>query len=93
MEVEFKTLRELKQRLPEVLRDIKRLRLLADAERVIMKSQIRGACEVLVGEQEPSWWYTSRGIEESYRNLMYYEMRAKWLQAQVDKLKNTRSAC
>ena len=87
MEVGFRTLRELKQKLPEILRDIKRLNLLADAERVILKSQMRGACKVLVGDQEPSWWETSRSIEESYRNLMYYEMRAKWLQSQVDKLK------
>lgn len=87
MEVGFRTLREMKQRLPEILRDIKRLNLLADAERVIMKSQMHGASRVLVGDQNPSWWETNRAIEESYRNLMYYEMRAKWLQSQVDKLK------
>ena len=87
MGVGFKTLRELKQKLPEVLADIKRYNLLADAERVTLQSQIKGACRCLVGEQEWSWWETQQSIDESYKNLMLYEARAKWLQSQVDKLK------
>lgn len=87
MGVGFRTLRELKQKLPQALNDIKRLRLLADCERSILESQMEGACRCLVGEQDWSWWESDKSIQETYRNLKLYEMRANWLQSQVDKLK------
>ena len=69
MGVGFKTLRELKQKLPEVLADIKRYNLLADAERVMLDLQLKGACRCLVGERDWSWWESDKSIQETYRNL------------------------
>lgn len=87
MEVEFKTLQELKQKLPEVLHEIKTLRLLADAERVMLDAQIQSACRCLVGYTEWSWFESDEAIKETFANKMLHEMRAEWLQSQVDKLK------
>lgn len=86
MEVGFKTVRELKQKLPEVLADIKRLRLLADAESDMLQSQIDGACRCIVGYTDWSWWESDKAIQETYRNMLLHKIRAEWLQSQVNKL-------
>lgn len=87
MRVEFKTLRELKQKLPEALAEIKRLRLLAEAENAMLESQIENACRCITGYTDWTWWATDKAIQETYGNALLYETRAVWLQSQVDKLK------
>lgn len=88
MGVEFKTLRELKEKLPEVLKEIKTLNTFADAERVLLDSQLKSACRVLVGYAQPSWFETDEAIQETYNNMLLHQTRAKWLQAQVEKVRN-----
>ena len=83
----YKTIRELKQALPEVLARIQHCRLLADAELCIMESSIYMATEELTSDIDYGWESSHKAIQESCRNHMKYLTEAEYLQELVDKLK------
>lgn len=82
----FRTLRELKRHLPEVLERIKACRLYAEAERALMYAGLDRSVD-WTHPDEYVWYETEGAIRESYKNSMLYDMEADWLQSQVDKLK------
>lgn len=83
----FKTLRELKERLPQVLDRIKQCHRYAMAETAMLDMQLKDRVNWLVSDRDMSYFETDGAIMETYRNKILYEMEERWLQSQVKKLK------
>ena len=80
MKANFKTLRELKQQLPDVLDKIEFCRTIASIESFLSDAYTKGEFYGLYTEPD-------RVKYETYRNARKYKMEAEWLQEQVDKLR------
>ena len=87
MKPSFKSLRELKQQLPEVLQRIQDCRLYAEIERRLAHYSMCDRVNWLASDHMTSWFETDAAIKESYTNSILYDMEADWLQSQVDRLR------
>lgn len=87
MRIAFKSLRELKQQLPQVLDRIKTCHQRAMLATAMLDSQLSRRVNWLVSDRDMACFETDGSIMETYRNKLLYEMEEKWLQSQVDKLR------
>lgn len=83
----YKTVKEVKENLPEILERIKHCRLIAETESYIMQLGIKMFVWEFKWSVDLGWEASYKAAQESYKNWFLYLQEAEYLQGLVDKLK------